>query len=319
MDGNLTVKASFLQAVFGSGIVNGESIALTCPQCSKDRKDKKKLIVKLADGMHHCWVCGLKGKTLKYTVKKYAPEKYAQYQSIFQHIDAGDKVELEEFSKIEIPKGFLLLAQNLNSIDPDVRSTIEYAYSRGLSKKDLWFYKFGTCKSGSFRRRLIMPSFDNFGNLNYYTGRSIDNDNHRKYFNAKAKKKDLIFNEINIDWNKELTIVEGPLDLVKCDYNATSILGSFLNKNYSLFQKIVAHLTPIVIALDSDAQLKQQEICQSLHSYGIKVRVLNIKNYEDVGEMTRAQFVKLKDSAKIWSPRDILKYKISSMRSGSLI
>ena len=319
MHKNLSAKASFLQTVFGAGIINGESIALTCPQCSKDRKDKKKLIVKLIDGMHHCWVCGLKGKTLKYTIRKYAPDKYAKYQSFFPDGELKEIVEPEVFAKLEIPKGFLLLAQNLNSRDPDIKSTIEYAISRGLSEKDLWFYKFGTCRSGSFRRRLIMPSFDKFGNLNYYTGRSIDNSGRRKYLNAKAKKKDLIFNEINIDWKKELTIVEGPLDLVKCDHNATSILGSFLNKSYALFQQIVANSTPVILALDLDASLKQQKICQALYSYGIKVRILNVENYDDVGEMTRAQFIKLKDSAKIWSPRDILKYRINSIRSGSLV
>jgi len=319
MQQNLSAKAAFLQATFGPGIVNGESIALTCPQCSKDRKDKKKLIVKLINGMHHCWVCGLKGKTLKYTIRKYAPKKYSEYQSLFFEGESEEVIEPEAFIKVEIPKGFVLLAQNLKSRDPDIRSTIEYAVSRGLSEKDLWFYKFGTCRSGSFRRRLIMPSFDKLGNLNYYTGRSIDGSSRRKYLNAKAKKKDLIFNEINIDWDKELTIVEGPLDLVKCNYNATSILGSFLNKDYALFQEIVAHSTPVILALDIDAKLKQQKICQSLYSYGIKVRILNVENYDDVGEMTRAQFIKLKDTAKIWSPRDILKYRIKSIKSGSLV
>jgi len=316
---DLTARASFLQAIFGPGIINGESIALTCPQCSKGRKDKKKLIVKLSNGMHHCWVCGLKGKTLKYTVKKYAPKGYQQYQSLFKDCEHEELPTVEEVPKIEIPKGFILLGQNLKSRDPDVRDTVEYAYSRGLSKRDLWFYKFGTCKSGSFRRRLIMPSFDASGNLNYYTGRSIDNSSHRKYLNAKSKKKDLIFNELNIDWNKEITIVEGPLDLVKCNYNATSILGSFLNKNYFLFQEIVAHLTPVLLALDPDAQIKQQKICKDLYSYGIKVRVLNHGKHSDVGEMTKDQFLKLRDSAKFWNPRDILKHRIDSIRSGSLV
>ncbi len=318
---NLIARANFLQATFGPGIINGESIALTCPQCSKGRKDKKKLIVKLEDGMHHCWVCGLKGKTLKYTIKKYAPKKYEEYESIFQVFEAKEKKEkeVEEIPKLEIPKGFILLGQNLKSRDPDVRATIEYAYSRGITKRDLWFYKFGTCKSGSFRRRLILPSFNSMGELNYYTGRSIDDNSHRKYLNAKAKKKDLILNQINIDWSKELTVVEGPLDLVKCNYNATSILGSFLDKNYFLFQEIVANLTPVLLALDPDAKIKQQKICKDLYSYGIKVRVLDYGSHEDVGDMTKEEFLTLKNSAKSWNPRDILKYRINSIRSGSLV
>jgi len=316
---DLTIRASFLQEAFGSGIVNGESIALTCPQCSKDRKDKKKLIVKLTDGMHHCWVCGLKGRTLKYTVRKFAPNKLSKYKSIFEDESIEAKEEIEEKIEISIPAGFLLLANNLKTRDPDVRDTINYAYSRGLSMKDLWFYKFGTCQSGRFRRRLIMPSFDSFGKLNYYTGRSIDSETSRKYLNARAKKKDLIFNELNIRWDEELTMVEGPLDLVKCNYNTTSILGSFLGEDYCLFQKIVKNKTPTLLALDSDAQLKQQKICKALYSYGVKVRILETKGYQDVGEMTREQFLKLKDSALLWNPRDILKHKIRAIKSGSLV
>ena len=316
---DLTIRASFLQEVFGSGIINGESIALTCPQCSKDRPDKKKLIVKLTDGMHHCWICGLKGKTLKYTIKKFAPAKFLKYKSIFEDSVVEVENKIEEQIEVSIPNGFLLLANNLNSRDPDVRDTINYAYSRGLSTKDLWYYKFGTCQSGSFRRRLIMPSFDAFGKLNYYTGRSIDTEINRKYLNAKAKKKDLIFNELNIKWDEELTIVEGPLDLVKCNYNATSILGSFLGENYMLFQEIVKNRTPTLLALDPDAKLKQQKICKALYSYGVKVRILELNNDQDVGDMSKEQFLTLRESAKAWNPRDILKQKIKAIKSGSLV
>ena len=54
----------------------------------------------------------------------------------------------------------------------------------------------------------------------------------RKYLNANAKKKDLIFNELNIKWDEELTIVEGPLDLVKCNYNETSTFYTCLCRIY---------------------------------------------------------------------------------------
>ena len=62
----------------------------------------------------------------------------------------------------------------------------------------------------------------------------------------------IIFNELNIDWSKELTIVEGPLDLIKTNDNATCLLGSSLTEDMLLFQKIVANKTNIKLALDSD-------------------------------------------------------------------
>ena len=50
---------------------------------------------------------------------------------------------------------------------------------------------------------------------------------------------------LNIDWNRELSIVEGPLDLLKTNDNATCLLGSALNEDFKLFQKIVDNKTDI--------------------------------------------------------------------------
>ena len=44
----------------------------------------------------------------------------------------------------------------------------------------------------------------NHGELNYFSARAID-DSRYKYINSKNKKIDIVFNEINIDWKKELS------------------------------------------------------------------------------------------------------------------
>ena len=90
-------------------------------------------------------------------------------------------------------------------------------------------------------RYLILPSYDKNGELNFYVSRNIDADtaNSFKYKNANVSKNKIIFNEINIDWNIPLTLVEGPLDLLKTNDNATCLLGSALNEEMLLFQQIV--------------------------------------------------------------------------------
>ena len=210
----LATRTRFLISVFGQVDVNKSSIAVNCPSCSKDRPDKRKLVIKIDSGMHHCWVCGLKGKTLQYTIKKYYPAKISEYHKIFKTEENFSIKNEEEEKIVEVPRGFLLLAQQNNARDPDVKNTLEYAKSRGITKRDMWYFKLGSCTVGKFRRRLIMPSFDCFGDLNYFTARAIDSDKYIKYLNAKAPKKSLIFNEINLDWSKEITLVEGPMDLI---------------------------------------------------------------------------------------------------------
>ena len=212
----------------------------------------------------------------------------------------------------------MLLAANLKSKDPDVQAVIKYARSRGLSDRDFWFYKLGTCQTGRFRRRLIIPSFDDTGNLNYFVGRAITADPKMKYLNSKASKKQVIFNEINIDWRQELTIVEGPMDLIKCDTNSTCILGSQFNENYLLFQKIIKNSTPVILALDPDAIDKAVSYAKKLSTYGISVKMLNIGSHEDVGAMSKEQFAIAKKDAMEWSDSDRLYHLIKKIRSGSL-
>jgi len=132
-------------------------------------------------------------------------------------------------------------------------------------------------------------------------------------------KKNVIFNEINIDWSEELTVVEGPMDLMKCDDNATCLLGSHLNEGYLLFSEIVRHSTPVVLAMDPDARTKAQNIAKKLAAYNVRVRVLEHGNFSDVGEMSRADFKKAKDAAELWNPDDRLYHLIRSIGSGSIL
>ena len=311
------VKISFLKSVFGSGHINRGGIAVNCPSCSKDKPSKKKLIIRIRDGAHHCWVCDLKGKTLRYTIKNFYSDKIREYNRVYDE-SLLQEVPEQENKKPTIPAGFTLLAQNHSSRDPDIRDTVTYAKNRGMSLRDFWGFKLGSCTAGKFKRRLIVPSFDAEGDLNYFVARSIDG-RFPKYINARYPKRDLIFNEINLSWNKPVTLVEGPFDLFNAGENATCILGSSLNEKYLLFQKIIQNMTPVILALDPDAILKTMKIAEKFYQYGIEVKVADCSGYEDVGAMSRVEFRSRKKAAKYWKPADKLVHLISKIRSGSAI
>lgn len=319
MDLLVQSRVNFIIGVFGPGIINKGSISVSCPQCCADRPEKKKLIIRIDTGMHHCWICDLKGSTLRYTIKRFSPEKYTQYLRLFENKEYQTQDLKEEYEEVQLPKSFIPLAMNLNAKDPDVRATINYIFSRGLTERDIFYYRMGTATSGRFRRRVIMPSFNSEGSLNYFTARAIDSDIGRKYLNSRAPKKNLIFNEINVDWKRELTLVEGPFDLVKCDRNAVPLLGSSINEKYYLFQKIVKNKTPILMALDPDASEKMEKICKNLHGYGIDIRVLDCDGYEDVGSMSKEEFLIRKANAENWKLEHRLYRMIKKIKSGSII
>jgi hypothetical protein len=315
------IRAAFVESVFGSGVRSADSFAVSCPSCcaTPDRQHKKKLSVRLDTGMHHCWICGLKGKTLFYTVKKYRPNRLSEYARIFEDDDYQNKINNieDEENIVKLPNGFIPIATS-SVRDPDFNAVITYLKSRGIGINDFYKWRFGTCLSGGFSRRVIMPSFDSDGDLNYYTARSIDNDGHKKYINSKVKRKDIIFNELNIRWNEPLTLVEGPFDLVKCNWNATAMLGSYLDESYQLFQAIVQNKTDVVLAMDSDARTKFHKIAEKLKSYGINVKYLNLGKFNDVGEMSKTQFNEALLTAKSWSSTSMLSAKISQIRSGAI-
>ena len=105
----------------------------------------------------------------------------------------------------------------------------------------------------SWRNRIVFPSYNAIGDLNYYVGRSYkDNDTRNKYKNCNADKFQIILHEDKIQWDADIYLVEGAVD---CIYHpqALSMLGKVLNKKsilYStLFEKANAN---IIIVLDGD-------------------------------------------------------------------
>jgi len=129
----------------------------------------------------------------------------------------------------------------------------------------------------------------------------------------------MVFNELFIDWSSELTLVEGPFDLVKCNDNATCLLGSFLARDSLLFQKIIEHKTPVLLALDPDAKIKTIKIARSLLEYDVPVRMLDHGEYDDVGDMTKQEFSRRRKDAKSWNNTQGLLAKIQNMTLGSVL
>ena len=309
-------KIDFIQRTFGqASIISSTDITVPCPKC--DDKRKKKLSISLQSDMFQCWVCGFKGKNLLVILRKYYPSKADEYSTKI----LGKKItheEVVEEQKLELPIGFSFLGRKRQLEDPDIKAARFYLSRRNISTADMWYYKLGTYTSGRFRRRIFMPSFDNTGELNFFAARSIDDDSFIKYLNAKIPKKTIIFNHINVDWSKELTLVEGPFDLMRCNENATAILGSALPEDGLLFQEIIKHKTPILLALDSDMPHKTHKIAKLLSEYNIDTRVLDLGIYDDVGEMTRQQFEAARLHARPWLRNDRMSFMINNIKSGSI-
>jgi hypothetical protein len=247
-------------------------------------------------------VCGFKSRSLAPLIRKFGTQSQLDtYRSMFGGPDGkgllvtGEKVEEK---KLELPKDFQLLT--LASIaDPDVKAAWRYLVGRGLSEKDAWYFKFGLSNEPRWKRRVIMPSFDADGKLNYFTARAIDKDKKPKYDNPDVDKNPVVFNEINIDWTKRVVLCEGPFDLVKCPENSTAILGSDLDERHEVLNKILLHNTPVALALDGDMWLtKTPKILKKLQEYNVDVVVVDVRPWGDPGSMSKFEFENALSEAK---------------------
>jgi len=311
-------RLRYLCSALGTGYLSkdGLNASFKCPKCQ--HKDKNKLIVKLDDERWHCWVCGIKGRAISSLLGKYAKETRAGWIQKFgtaeqkKYIDEPEKEE----EPLDLPEGFVPLVRTM--MDPDFNAVARYLNDRGIGEREIWRYRIGTSLRGKCRRRAVITSYDCEGKLNYWTGRSID-ESSVKYVNPRVERRDVIFNEIDIDWTKELTIVEGPFDLISVGGNSTCLLGSSLSTSHALFQRIVGNQVPVILALDKDVKKKAHDIAKLLFSHGISVRFLETGSYKDVGEMPPGEIEKAKESAISWSPNDRLYHLIRNISSGSIL
>ena len=321
---------AFIEKCFGPVLLAGNNlnVGVACPECPPSADtSKRKLAIRTDNFLTKCWVCGYRSRSIVHLLKTHHPNHLQEFIDLFAQHDAEllyDEDLTSSLSSaglntmIELPQGFTLLAEQFWNTEAPlwIRQVKSYLLNRGLTYRDFWYYKFGaTIQDPRYQNRVIIPSHNVEGELNFFTSRAIIPGLYPKYQNPFAfVREEIIFNEINIDWTSELTLVEGPFDLVKANENATCLLGSDLTPKYRLFQKIVEHSTPVLLACDDDAVTKTYRMAQRLTEYTIPVRVLEMpKSRHDVGEMSKEEFLALISTGVPYDSFEYLKGRIAKM------
>lgn len=323
---SLTEKLKFFENVFGKGklAANGKNFGVRCPICAPSDVAKRKLIIRVLDDVNHCWTCGWKAHTLAPLIRKFGSmtqftkycEEFAPKNSISSK--TYDNLE-QDVNVIKLPDDFHLLTL-ASSDDLNVRAAWIYLKKRNVTLRDAWYYKFGISNEIRWKRRIIMPSFDKEGELNYYIARNIDEyDRRPKYDNPDNDKLPVIFNEININWKKKLVICEGPFDLIKCGDNAVCLMGSDLNEESNLFSQIIMNNTPVALALDADMwQTKIPRIAKKLQEYNCDVTLVDVREFGDPGKMTKKQMQIAINNAQVPTWESSFLEKLSKMTNVKL-
>ena len=263
--------SSILDNVFGSRGVSGgaNELVYSCPFCNHH---KKKLQINVETQQWHCWVCDAKGKSVFILVKKLKAQKsvYEELSQIYKNTKfRKDKIQKDAF--VKIPEEYIHMSLKGDSLS--YTHAKSYLTKRGITEDDIIKYGIGYCVDGEYGGRIIVPSFDSNGNLNYFVARSFYNSP-LKYKNPPVPKDTIIF-DLYINWSMPVILCEGVFDAMAIKRNAVPLLGKTVQD--TLLKKLVNNTKEVIVCLDADAQDTIYKVTEKLLRNGVKVSRINLK------------------------------------------
>ena len=224
----------------------------------------------------NCWACGKTNHMhgpIEKLVKRYGTKhNLADYMLIKPEED-----EVEEYIDnirrdrvIELPEGFRLLKDS-NETHPRYKWAKFYLNTRGIKDDIINKYNIGFVAEGLYRDRIIIPSYDSNGMLNFFIARSFNDKVKPKYLNPSAEKQELIFNENLLNYDATIFLVEGAFDHIVIP-NSIPLLGKVLHPKLKL-ELLEKANADIVIVLDDDAIKDARGIQRELNVDRLEGRV----------------------------------------------
>ena len=267
---------------------------------------KPKLQVNIKNGKWHCWVSGQGGHNLFQLFKKVNATK-KQYQELNELSDnfSFEYVPTKQENKeVKLPDEYKPMWTKSNS--PTYKHALKYLKSRGVSQDDMIKYSIGYCEEGLYSNRIIIPSYDNQGKLNFFIGRDIF-DSKLKYRNSPTPK-DIIGFELFVNWEEPILLVEGALDAITSKVNSIPLFGKTIMNN--LKRKILEKkVKTLYVALDNDAVKDSMKIVEELMNEGIKVHMIKLTE-KDPNDIGYEKFTDIKNLTNETSFRELVKYKL---------
>jgi len=269
---------------------------------------KPKLQINTQTQKWHCWVSNQGGHKLYQLFKKLKASK-EQFDELtdlvggFQSLSSNREKVKENI--VRLPKEFKPLLSNGNSII--AKHSRVYLNNRNVSNGDILRYGIGYCEEGMYSNRVIVPSYNSDGELNYFVGRDIYEGGF-KYKNPPVSK-DVIGFYLFINWNEPIILCEGVFDAIAIKRNAIPLFGKTIPK--SLKKKIYEKkVKEIYILLDKDAISDAIKITDDLMKNGINVYFVSLSE-EDPSDMGFKKVINLIKETKQTSFSDLMRMKLN--------
>jgi DNA primase len=252
------VLVELLSDVLGAPHQHYESkgqISFDCPVCAAEKglengDGKGNLEINYSRHVYKCWACGETLGTqgpLGKLFDKFATKKQKKVYELIK----PEELKQEEKKKVRLrlPQGFTTFKDSNPRFIPHIEA-YNYLKSRGITDEIIEKFKIGYTATGDYAYRIVVPSYDTEGILNYFVARAWV-PKKMKYKNPPVPKDEIIFNEGALDWKKDVYLCEGVFDSFFLP-NPIVMLGKKMSK--LLFETLYLKAEGnIIICTDGDA------------------------------------------------------------------
>ena len=286
-------KLNIIKQALGHSYRSGGEFLFHCPFCNHH---KPKLSLNVEKNVYKCWVCDASGRNIRRLVKKFGNwsllKEWDRFSRKIDFSEFDEKLlfeisDEEEQQVVQLPKEYQALHKR--EVPLTLRRPLNYLRSRGLTDFDLAYWKVGFCEKGIYKDRLVVPSFGDSGSPNYFITRAFDKSVWPAYKNPKASRN-IVFNELFIDWDQDIVITEGVFDAIVSGPNSVPLLGSTMTENSLLLRKLIESDSTVYLALDPDVYEKELKIMKLLLDFEVEVFKVDLSGFNDLGEMPKNEF-----------------------------
>ena len=270
---------------------------------------KPKLQINIQNQNWHCWVSNLGGRNLFQLLKKVGASR-EHFDELAELVDdlPRYKKTTETKSIVKLPDEFKSLWNGGNSIVK--KHALNYLHKRGITSEDILKYNIGYCDDGLYSNRIIVPSYDSEGQLNFFVGRDFYKSP-MKYKNSTTSK-DIVGFELFVNWDEPIILCEGVFDAMAFRRNAIPLFGKTIMN--TLKKKIIEYkVKTIYLSLDNDAIKESIEISEYFINNGIDVKMMQFTE-KDPSETGFENLLYLIDKTETTKFSDLMRLKLNGTK-----
>ena len=292
MSDEVEVLVELLRDVLGHEKQHYESkgqISFDCPVCADEKglddgDGKGNLEINYSKHVYKCWSCGETYGTQGPLGKLFDKHATKAQKKVYNLIKPEElKQQDAKKPKLKLPEGYTTFEDSHARFIPHIEA-MNYLKSRGITDDMIKKYKIGYTVTGDFAYRIIVPSFNKEGTLNYFVARAWVSKK-MKYKNPTAAKDEIIFNEGLIDWSKDVYLVEGAFDGFFLE-NSIVMLGKKMSQ--LLFETLYNNAKGnVIICPDGDAWKDGLKLYHELNGGVLynKIKIVKLPMDKDICDL----------------------------------